>query len=180
MLLEMLRDLFHRVVSTARALPGWPVRPGAPRWTTQRHALGAGALVRDAEGRVLLIQQTYQRPPVWLPPGGWVDRGETPHEAACREVREELGVPVRIGRALAARSGGYGEVTILFEAIRLNDAVFTFSDEILRAEFFAPDALPPMPEIVRSYIQEAVEALPANTPRSGTSADGAGSSDRAD
>ncbi|MCC5270603.1 NUDIX hydrolase, partial [Staphylococcus aureus] len=89
--------------------------------------------------------------PLWLPPGGWVDRGETPQQAACREVREELGVPVRIGRALAARRGGYGEVTVLFEAIRLDDAAFTFSDEILRAEFFASDALPPMPEIVRSY-----------------------------
>ncbi|AWB27260.1 NUDIX hydrolase [Halococcoides cellulosivorans] len=31
---------------------------------------------------------------MWLPPGGHIDRGETPHEAAIREVREELGVAV--------------------------------------------------------------------------------------
>jgi 8-oxo-dGTP pyrophosphatase MutT (NUDIX family) len=29
---------------------------------------------------------------MWLPPGGHIDRGEVPHEAAVREVREELGL----------------------------------------------------------------------------------------
>ncbi len=29
---------------------------------------------------------------MWLPPGGHVDRDELPHEAALREVREELGL----------------------------------------------------------------------------------------
>ncbi len=31
---------------------------------------------------------------MWLPPGGHIDRDETPHEAARREVREELGLDV--------------------------------------------------------------------------------------
>jgi len=31
---------------------------------------------------------------MWLPPGGHVERDELPHEAARREVREELGIEV--------------------------------------------------------------------------------------
>jgi 8-oxo-dGTP pyrophosphatase MutT (NUDIX family) len=126
---------------------------------TPRQPLGAGALIRDDQGRVLLIHQTYQRPPMWLPPGGWVDRGESPRQAACREVREELGLHIEVGRALAMRGGGYGELTILFDCRRVDDAPLRLSDEIARAEFFPPDALPPMAGAALECLTEALEAL---------------------
>lgn len=34
----------------------------------------------------------HKRLDMQLPPGGHVDRGELPHEAACREVKEEMGL----------------------------------------------------------------------------------------
>jgi ADP-ribose pyrophosphatase YjhB (NUDIX family) len=126
--------------------------------------VGAGALIRDPEGRVLLIHQTYQRPPLWLPPGGWVDRGETLRQAASREVREELGVEIDVGRPLATRGGGYGELTILFECRLRGASRFRLSDEIERAEFFHVDALPPMTELVRDCLAEALAALTPAAP----------------
>lgn len=33
----------------------------------------------------------------WLPPGGHIEVGETPEEAAIREVREETGFRIRLG-----------------------------------------------------------------------------------
>jgi 8-oxo-dGTP pyrophosphatase MutT (NUDIX family) len=45
------------------------------------------------QGRVLLIH--HRRLNVWLPPGGECEPGETPLEAAARELREETGL---IGR----------------------------------------------------------------------------------
>ena len=150
------RHVWPRVRTVLR--PRWPGPPGI---LTPRIPLGAGALIRDAEGRVLLIHQTYQRPPLWLPPGGWVDRGESPQEAARREVWEELGVRVAVGQPLATRGGGYGELTILFDCRRLDDAPFRLSDEILRAEFFHPDALPPMYDIAQDCLIEALDALGA-------------------
>jgi 8-oxo-dGTP diphosphatase len=37
----------------------------------------------------------------WDIPGGYVEPGESPHDAARREVREELGIDVPVGRMLA-------------------------------------------------------------------------------
>ena len=155
----MLQTIWRRRVRPRLQAARRPTWPGPPGLLTPRIPLGAGALIRDAEGRVLLIHQTYQRPPLWLPPGGWVDRGETPREAARREVREELGVGVEVGRALATRGGGYGELTILFDCRLLDDAPFRLSSEIERAEFFAPEALPPMAEAARACLTEALAAL---------------------
>jgi len=44
--------------------------------------------VRD--GRVLLIK--HKKLGLWLAPGGHIDEGETPDEAALRELREETGL----------------------------------------------------------------------------------------
>jgi len=60
--------------------------------------VAAGALFRDAGGRVLLVKPHYK--PDWEIPGGRVEPGETPAEACAREVAEELGLTIAIGPAL--------------------------------------------------------------------------------
>lgn len=63
-----------------------------------RKRVTAGALIRDDAGRVLLVEPTYR--PDWLTPGGTVEAHESPAHGAAREVAEELGVELRIGRPL--------------------------------------------------------------------------------
>jgi len=41
-------------------------------------------------GKTLLLK--HKKLPMWLPPGGHIDEGETPDQAALREVREETGL----------------------------------------------------------------------------------------
>jgi phosphoribosylglycinamide formyltransferase 1 len=60
--------------------------------------MGAGLLVRDAEGRVMLVEPTYKD--AWEIPGGVIDEDESPRECVIREVREELGLEVEPGRLL--------------------------------------------------------------------------------
>lgn len=60
--------------------------------------IGAGALFTDDQGRVLLVQPTYKDS--WEVPGGMVEEAESPHEAAAREIKEELGFELRRGRLL--------------------------------------------------------------------------------
>jgi 8-oxo-dGTP diphosphatase len=60
--------------------------------------VAAGVLFRDAQGRVLLVKPTYKDG--WDIPGGYVEPGESPKQAAHREVLEELGIEPPIGRLL--------------------------------------------------------------------------------
>lgn len=60
--------------------------------------IGAGLVCRDADSRVLLVRPTYK--PTWEVPGGIVEAGESPAAAVAREVREELGVELPVGRLL--------------------------------------------------------------------------------
>jgi len=56
---------------------------------TMRRAFSVAVYPRY-EGRVLLIR--HRRLGTWLPPGGEMMPGETPLEAAARELREETGL----------------------------------------------------------------------------------------
>jgi len=49
-------------------------------------------LTSDEPKRTLLVH--HKRFDKWLPPGGHVEFGENPYEAALREVREEAGIDV--------------------------------------------------------------------------------------
>lgn len=58
----------------------------------------AGVLYLDSDGNPLLVQPSYKAH--WDLPGGIVECGESPKAAAIREVKEELGLTVTVGRLL--------------------------------------------------------------------------------
>jgi 8-oxo-dGTP diphosphatase len=58
--------------------------------------LGAGAVIHR-KGRMLVVKRAEQpHLGLWSFPGGRVEPGESPAEAAVRETREETGLKVRI------------------------------------------------------------------------------------
>jgi RimJ/RimL family protein N-acetyltransferase/8-oxo-dGTP pyrophosphatase MutT (NUDIX family) len=57
-------------------------------------------LIRDSRDRVLLCELTYKAD--WDLPGGVVEVDESPHEAATREVAEELSLSIPTGMLLLA------------------------------------------------------------------------------
>jgi 8-oxo-dGTP pyrophosphatase MutT (NUDIX family) len=63
-----------------------------------RKRISADALVRDAAGRILLVDPKYK--PDWDTPGGMAEANEPPHETVRRELLEELGLDIRAGSLL--------------------------------------------------------------------------------
>lgn len=61
--------------------------------------LVVAAVLVDADGRVLLAQRPLGKSMagLWEFPGGKVKEKETPEEALCRELKEELGVETSTG-----------------------------------------------------------------------------------
>jgi 8-oxo-dGTP diphosphatase len=57
-----------------------------------RKLMAAGVIFRDERDRVLLVEPNYKTD--WEIPGGVVEAGESPFDAARREVTEELGIDV--------------------------------------------------------------------------------------
>lgn len=79
----------------------------------KRHLHVACAII-EKEGKVLAAQrsQTMTLPLKWEFPGGKIEAGESPEECLSRELREELGVSVRIGAALSPATHCYPDFTV--------------------------------------------------------------------
>jgi 8-oxo-dGTP diphosphatase len=103
--------------------------------------MAAGVLFRDEQGRVLLVKPSYK--PGWDIPGGYVEPGESPKQAARREVLEELGIEPPIGRLLvvdwAPHPNEGDKVLFIFDGGRLEDRDLSSPapDEIEEIRFWA-------------------------------------------
>ena len=105
--------------------------------------LVAGCLVIDA-GRVLLLRRGIMpRIGKWTFPGGYVDLGETPEQAAIRETIEEVGMSVGLSRLLGLYSDPAQPIAAV--AVYLAEPGTEppgLSEEATEVRYFAPHEIP--------------------------------------
>jgi 8-oxo-dGTP diphosphatase len=63
-------------------------------WLLSQHARPSSAvlILEDDDERALIVKANYKAH--WTFPGGMIDQGETPKQAALREVTEEVGLTI--------------------------------------------------------------------------------------
>lgn len=109
--------------------------------------LPATAIVaRNEKGELLLVRRG--EPPnlgEWCLPGGFVEIGETAHQGALREFKEETGLDGEIVRVIdvASRIDGYwGDVILIGFEVKITGGDLSPSDDASEARFFPLDDLP--------------------------------------
>lgn len=63
-----------------------------------RKRMASGVLIRNKDGNILILKTTYKDH--WEIPGGVVEENESPIQAAEREVKEEIGLDIKIDLCL--------------------------------------------------------------------------------
>jgi ADP-ribose pyrophosphatase YjhB (NUDIX family) len=132
--------------------------------------LSVSAVVRREPGgsEILLMQRSDNGQ--WGVPGGYVELGESVVDACAREVREETGWTVEVGRLVGVYSDparqviDYGDgrrvqaVNLCFDALAVAPGEPSTPEETLAIGFFARDALPePFVPIHQIRVSDALE-----------------------
>ncbi|MBU6268634.1 MAG: NUDIX domain-containing protein [Sphingomonadales bacterium] len=105
--------------------------------------MGCRVVARDADGRVLLIRQSYGTP-LWVLPAGGMKRGEDPLDTAARELAEETACVLAEARfaeiVIEPLAGTLNHVHVVTG--RALGMARADGREVIAVGFFAPEALP--------------------------------------
>lgn len=106
------------------------------------------SVVLDPERRVLLVKRGQEpHKGMWCLPIGFAEIGETIHEAALRELREEAGIEGEVTALLDAHSfesGHYGDILIVSFEVRKTGGVEEPGDDAVEVWYCDLHDLPPL------------------------------------
>lgn len=130
----LARMVRHRLLA---GLMGWGVRLVVPR---QR--VGVALVTFNEDEEILLLRHVFHTPNPWGLPGGWLGRNEAPQAGLVRELREETGLAVSLGRPVHVAHAGSPPFIVMAYSGQLQPGEMRLNAEILEARWFSLDHLP--------------------------------------
>src|SRR5438105_533352 len=120
-----------------RILP-LPLRVAYLQFRYGRFGVGVAALIRDDQGRILVVHRTYSREEPWALPGGWLEGSEGVERTLERELEEETGLRVKVGPVLAIERAGFALVVLLRAELLDGASGFRASPEVSEVAWVEP------------------------------------------
>lgn len=125
-------------------------------------AIGVAALIRDQQGRILLVRRTYSRDEPWALPGGWLERHDQAFESALqRELREETGLRVKVGRVATVQRAGFANVVLMHAELMESTATFRPSAEVSELGWFEPARVAEISPMNAALLRQTVDGGPS-------------------
>jgi len=119
---------------------------------------GAAVFAFDKSGKNLLLVKRRDIP-IWVIPGGGIEKGESPEEGAIRETKEESGFDIKIVRKVAEYTyKNRGKMAHIFEAEVIGGKA-QLNREAKDIGFFTLDKLP---ELYHPFIPDWLTDLQKN------------------
>jgi len=140
---------YHCGARLSRAFIEGRLRPYCPQCREpiyENPVPATSLIVTDSENALLLVKRSVE-PKIgfWCLPGGFIELGETPDQAALRELKEETGLSGKIDRLLGVTSDTserYGTILMVGYLVREFSGALKPGDDAAAAAYFMPDDLP--------------------------------------
>jgi ADP-ribose pyrophosphatase YjhB (NUDIX family) len=103
-------------------------------------------IVTDSQNALLLVKRSVE-PKIgyWCLPGGFIELGEAPDQAALRELKEETGLSGKIDRLLGVTSDTsdrYGTILMVGYRVKEFSGILKPGDDASAVAYFMSDDLP--------------------------------------
>ena len=127
---------------------------------------GVRVIVLDEQRRVLMVRQHHEGRDIWMVPGGGIEEGENSRKAGAREILEETGLEVELGKLIwhveeVSEKRGQRFVNFFLASLkggRLHlgmDPEFSKEDQVLReVRFMSKEELEDLEVLYPEYLKD--------------------------
>jgi 8-oxo-dGTP diphosphatase len=140
--------------------------------TLPKRMSSAAIMVENSAGELLIVKANYKE--YWTLPGGIIDEGETPKQAACREVNEEVGIDIKpeqvtfvaVVDRISNEAQTYqflfkaelpSDTKIILQSSELDEYAFVARDKVLTKDRYCAKAVYAWANNLSGYIEETFE-----------------------